>query len=454
MVILNTQGIVLKSVTYKENDLILTIYTRKLGKIAAIARGAKKSKSSLLSSSQIFAYSNFTLKKEGNMYRVTQSEIIKSFYNLSYNFEAFSYATHILKLIDNFIIDNQLNNRLFILLAQSLYLFCEEDIDMEYVSLCFKLKFLDYIGFKPIVNKCVSCYNSDFKNPVFNIYEGGILCEKCSDNFDHNLKMNITTTKLMDYILKNDILSCSKAKVSKYLINELNKILNIYMNEYLGNINEKSLNVLKSLNKKGVEQMSKITIESIDQVIERVPGATYAQVKEALLKCDGDVVDAIILLQDNSTGAEEKEDKKTFEDVFGKDSEKMKEEITELIRKSNVVRIVVEKNGKVIINVPITVGVVGVVFAPILSLIGLSASVLAKYRIKIENEDEGTTVDLGEFSEEKLTIIKDMVSSAAKDVKQAVDKKNKNTEDKNESNNDEVIIDLNKNDYREKKDEE
>ena len=48
MVILNTQGIVLKSVTYKENDLILTIYTRKLGKIAAIARGAKKSKSSLL----------------------------------------------------------------------------------------------------------------------------------------------------------------------------------------------------------------------------------------------------------------------------------------------------------------------------------------------------------------------------------------------------------------------
>ena len=164
MVIINTQGIVLKSVPYKENDLILTIFSRKLGKVSVIARGAKKSKSSLLSSSQIFAYSNFTLKREGNMYRVTQSEIIKSFYNLSYDFEAFSYATYILKLIDSFIIENQPNNRLFILLAQSLYLFCEEDIDMEYVSLCFKLKFLEYIGFKPIVNTCVSCYNKDFKN--------------------------------------------------------------------------------------------------------------------------------------------------------------------------------------------------------------------------------------------------------------------------------------------------
>lgn len=200
--------------------------------------------------------------------------------------------------------------------------------------------------------------------------------------------------------------------------------------------------------------MSKITIEAIDQVMDRVPGVTYAEVKEALIKCDGDVVDAIILLQGNSTNQESNKSKKSFEDVFGKDSEQIKEEITELIRKSNVIRIVIEKNGKIIMNIPITVGVVGVVFAPILALIGLSASVIAKYRIKIENEDEGTIVDLGEFSEEKLNFIKDMVSSAAKDVKDAVDKKNKNTEGKNESDNDDVVIDLNRDDYREKKDEE
>lgn len=203
--------------------------------------------------------------------------------------------------------------------------------------------------------------------------------------------------------------------------------------------------------------MSNITIEAIDQVMERVPGATYAQVRDALIKSNGDVVEAIILLQDNDTQQKEESSngKKSFEDIFGKDSEQMKEDISELIRKSNVVRIVIEKNGKIIMNVPITVGVVGVVFAPILSLIGFSASVLAKYRIKIKNEDEGTVVDLGEFSEEKLTLIKDMLSNAAKDVKSAVDKKNKNTEDKNEDTNDEdVIINLSKQDYREKNDEE
>ena len=69
--------------------------------------------------------------------------------------------------------------------------------------------------------------------------------------YEHNIKINITTTKLMEYILNNDILICSKAKVSKYLINELKRILKIYMNIYLGSINEKSLNLLKSLDKKG-----------------------------------------------------------------------------------------------------------------------------------------------------------------------------------------------------------
>ena len=97
--------------------------------------------------------------------------------------------------------------------------------------------------------------------------------------------------------------------------------------------------------------MSKITIEAIDQVMDRVPGVTYAEVKEALIKCDGDVVDAIILLQNNSTNEENIKSKKTFEDVFGKDYEQIKEEITELIRKSNVIRIVIEKNGKIIMNI-------------------------------------------------------------------------------------------------------
>ncbi len=201
--------------------------------------------------------------------------------------------------------------------------------------------------------------------------------------------------------------------------------------------------------------MNKITIESIDQVMERVPGISYAKAKEAILQCDGDVVDAIILLQQSHKEENKQEDnKKSFEEVFGKDSDKIKAQLLDLFKKGNAIRIVVERNGKVIINVPITVGGVGIVFAPVLSLVGLSISLLSKCKIKIENEDEGTTVDLGEFSEDKLIIIKDMIGSVTKDVKDAVEKRNKNVEYRNTEDKSEVIIDLNRNDYREKQDEE
>ncbi|WGX76809.1 DNA repair protein RecO [Paraclostridium bifermentans] len=254
MIIVNTQGIVLRSARYKENDLILTIFTRKLGKISAIAKGAKRNKSSLLSSSQVFSYSNFTLKKQGNMYRVSQSETIKNFYDIAYDIEAFSYATYITSLVDGSIYENQTNNRLFVLLAQTLYLYTQNEVDKEYITRAFELKFLDYTGFKPIVNRCVNCNTTNLKSSVFNVDEGGILCEKCKANHVYNFKIDSTTIKLMDYIFRNDILTCSKAKVSKYLVNELTKILKVYVQVYVDNANTKSLHLLQGIeNNKGAD---------------------------------------------------------------------------------------------------------------------------------------------------------------------------------------------------------
>ncbi|TQW60504.1 DNA repair protein RecO, partial [Clostridioides difficile] len=50
------------------------------------------------------------------------------------------------------------------------------------------------------------------------------------------------------------ILTCSKAKVSKYITHELENILDKYLKVYVDNINFKSLHVLQSVkNNKGVD---------------------------------------------------------------------------------------------------------------------------------------------------------------------------------------------------------
>ena len=174
---------------------------------------------------------------------------------------------------------------------------------------------------------------------------------------------------------------------------------------------------------------NKITIESIDAVYQRIPNATYSEAKEALQACDGDVVEAIILLESKKGGNTTSKVKKTVEDVFGKDGDEIKSQLKELLRKSSVIRVIVEKNGKIIMNIPLTVGVVGLALGPLVTLVGLSAAVIGKFNIKVQNEDDGTTVDLGELTEEKLNILKDMITNAAKDVKDVVSEKTKDNKD-------------------------
>ncbi len=173
---------------------------------------------------------------------------------------------------------------------------------------------------------------------------------------------------------------------------------------------------------------NEITIEKIDAVIQRVPSATYAEAKQALIDRNGDVIESIIALESNNTiesnfSKKTKQAKKAVEDILSKDSEDfkdIKEQAKELLKRSSVIRVIIDRNNKVIMNIPLTVGVVGVALLPIYTLVGLSAAVIGKCRIKIQNEDDGSIVDLGELNEEKLNMLKQMIVNTAKDVKDVV----------------------------------
>lgn len=169
---------------------------------------------------------------------------------------------------------------------------------------------------------------------------------------------------------------------------------------------------------------SNITLEKIDQVLERVPSANYSEAKEALIITDGDVVDAIIYLEQSKKTTKVKA-KAKVEEVLGKDTEKIKEQLKEMLKRSNVIRIVVEKDNRTIMNIPLTVGVVGLALGPLVTLVGLSAAVIGKFNIKVENEEDKTVVDLGELNEEKLNMLKNMLTHTAKEVGEVV-KKEKN----------------------------
>jgi len=180
-----------------------------------------------------------------------------------------------------------------------------------------------------------------------------------------------------------------------------------------------------------MKNMAQITIEMVDQVLDRLPYATYKEAREALIKTDGNVLDAIIYIESGQkdTGFENKKESiRRFGENISQESERIRGQLGDLFKKTTVVRIIVEKEGKVVLNIPLTLGVLGVAAMPVLSLLGLSAAVLSKYSVLITDEASGESVDMGSLTPEKLEILKEIIFNSFEDIRGTF-KKSKDVEE-------------------------
>ncbi|MBO8168839.1 MAG: DUF4342 domain-containing protein [Thermoanaerobacteraceae bacterium] len=127
-------------------------------------------------------------------------------------------------------------------------------------------------------------------------------------------------------------------------------------------------------------------LTKIDQIRQRMD-VSYKEAKEALDIADGDVVQAIIYLEEKQSQWDKK-----FEEQGGK----IIRQVKEIIRKGNVTKVKIKKDGKTVAEIPANVGVVGLVgilASPplaILAGVGTVAAVANKYTLEIIRPD-GTT---------------------------------------------------------------
>ena len=81
--------------------------------------------------------------------------------------------------------------------------------------------------------------------------------------------------------------------------------------------------------------------------------------------------------------------KKTTEEEFKVNGEDLLRKVKELINEGNVRRIVIKnKDGKKLIELPLTIGVVGVVLVPVLAAVGALAALVTECTILVEREVE------------------------------------------------------------------
>lgn len=78
---------------------------------------------------------------------------------------------------------------------------------------------------------------------------------------------------------------------------------------------------------------------------------------------------------------------KTTKETFSINGEQLLKKVKELIAEGNVRKITIkDKSGKELMSFPVTIGVVGVVLAPILAAVGALAALVTECTIAVERE--------------------------------------------------------------------
>ena len=146
-----------------------------------------------------------------------------------------------------------------------------------------------------------------------------------------------------------------------------------------------------------------ISLEKIDTIRERT-GLSYKDAKEVLEKHDGNVVEALIDIEQNQG---------SWSENISNKGDVIIDKLKETLRKGNVTKITIKKDGEIIVNIPVTAGVIGALLAAPLAAFGLTAAVLAKCSIEITKED-GEVVNINSMAEKTVDKVKKAVKREEK----------------------------------------
>ncbi|WP_089738871.1 DNA repair protein RecO [Gracilibacillus ureilyticus] len=189
------EAFVLRTQDYGETHKIVTLLTPTMGKIGAIARGAKKTKSRMAAITQPFIHGSFLIQPGSNLATIQQGEVIHSFRKIREDIFLTAYASFIAELTDKVLDPKKYNPIYYTQLLQTLK-WLEQDKDPEILSMIYEWKMFQAAGIAPVIDHCVNCGRKENLSH-FSIQEGGVLCSSCQQKDAYAFFLNENLYKLL-----------------------------------------------------------------------------------------------------------------------------------------------------------------------------------------------------------------------------------------------------------------
>ena len=243
---LKYNGIILSKFDVGEADRVYVVYTKEAGKIRALGKGVRRPNAKLAGQLEPLTYVEIFMAKSRGRGNITGAIAIENFMSIKSDISALQRIFYALGILEKIISDEEKDEKIFELLLG--YLKTIEDVcqrrdevvtvsrdaallrlyegRLDIITLGFLFKFLEILGYKIEVEKCVVCGEKlESENNFFSPELGGIICPSCGREIAKKIRISPNSIKLIRIFLKNKIENFSKIQAEKETIDNLKIII-------------------------------------------------------------------------------------------------------------------------------------------------------------------------------------------------------------------------------------
>jgi DNA repair protein RecO (recombination protein O) len=235
---MRVEAVILSHRDWGETDRFLGLFTRELGKVHAIAKGARKPQSRKAGHIEPLMRTQLQLARGRDLFIVTQAENIEAYEQLRTDLTLLGYAAYCIELIDRFTYEEGENRPLYDLIINSLQRLSTQP-DPMFTVRYFEIRLLDLLGYRPHLFHCARC-EADIKpeDQFFSAEQGGVLCLTCGRGTGGARPVSMNALKYLRHFQRSSYREAKQAVIPATSHRELE----ILMQHYLTYLLERNLN--------------------------------------------------------------------------------------------------------------------------------------------------------------------------------------------------------------------
>ncbi len=207
-------AICIRSVSYRDNDKMLTLFTLEKGLVDCIARGVKKQGAKLRFASEPFCFSEYVLVEKNDRRTLIEANQIDGFYDIPLNIDKFYAASAILEFLRRFLVDGEKSYELFLLTVKALKTIEQTKGDPNLALVKFYLSAMELSGYGISFSDCSACKSAIEKRAFFDFDDCNFYCENCADL--GCIEMRVSTYKLLRLLDKTSLEDLKNIDLSAY----------------------------------------------------------------------------------------------------------------------------------------------------------------------------------------------------------------------------------------------